>query len=302
MKLPEKKNEEELVALNARAHDSVAANYDDLHIEIFNPTEQNRIREILLRALSFISTLSEKKKVLDFGAGTGNLTKHLLDTKVDVVAADLSVGCLEHLKAKYETSVNLQTLTLNGKDLSNIETESFDMISVYSVLHHIPDYLRIIAEFSRIVELGGIIYIDHEVCPSYWEANKSYLSYLKELGEEFSTAHLYELELLPVSQNINRRSHFAATKLLAKFIRHLKKEQIASPEPGISEHGDIHVYKHDHIEWDTIKARLAPSCDILMETDYLVCRERDEHPVVWEKWHRECVDMRLIIARKNKGN
>lgn len=67
------------------------------------------------------------------------------------------------------------------------------MVATYSVLHHVPDYLKIVDEFVRVLKPGGVIYIDHEVSPSYWEINDTYQSYLEELGGDFGRNHLYEL-------------------------------------------------------------------------------------------------------------
>ena len=186
----------ESIQHNKKVHDIVASIYDKRHVEIFNPTEQQRISRSLLAASLEIKTNSHPPYILDFGAGTGNLTKHLTDLGTNVVAADLSSGLLEQLKLKLGRPNQIKTLLLNGEDLSNIEDNSFDMVTTYSVLHHIPDYLKIIDEFVRVVKTGGIIYIDHEVCPSYWEEKALYQSYLCELGYQFSQAHLKELGLV----------------------------------------------------------------------------------------------------------
>lgn len=301
----------ELIMHNKEAHDIVAPHYDSRHIEIFNPTEQNRIKNVLLQSIMQIQTGCGKPMVLDFGAGTGNLTKHLLDMKVDVTASDVSAGCLEQLTRKLECKGKIKTDLLNGVDLSNYRDNSFDMVATYSVLHHIPDYLKIITEFIRVTKPGGIIYIDHEVCPSYWEFDAIYQRYLKELGGHFSLQHLVELEIIDKSQMKKKLRQkemlqklnplLLAAIFWGKIIRRInstsdesKKEQAVETDEG-----DIHVRKNDHIEWDRIESILQKQSEVIVISDYLVCREPDADPPVWNRWNGKCVDIRMLVARNN---
>lgn len=291
----DKNKERELILHNKKRHDYIASSYDATHIEIFNPTEQKRIKHALQFAISQIRTGVETPRILDFGAGTGNLTSHLLNLQADVNAADVSPACLDQLKLKLSGSDGLQTIILNGKDLSGIKDDSFDMVATYSVLHHVPSYLKIVDEFVRVLKPGGVVYIDHEVSPSYWEINDTYRSYLEELGDIFVRNYLYELGLTEKVSIIGRLSSFpsvASWKMLIRMFARIIQKQLPNGE------GDIHIYKHDHIEWGEIKSKLSSSSDILLESDYLVCRERGDIPRVWEKWKGKCADMRLIIAWK----
>jgi SAM-dependent methyltransferase len=163
-------------------HDIIAPLYEGRHGEIFNPTEQGRIHDVLHSQLG--KTLCQGvPRVLDFGAGTGNLTKQLLMLGAAVVAADVSECCLRELLVSVGRQSRLETMILNGRDLAGVDSNSFDMVATYSVLHHVPDYLAIVDEFVRVVKPGGIIYIDHEVCPSFWEDNEEYQQYCQELAE-----------------------------------------------------------------------------------------------------------------------
>lgn len=287
-----------LIAANKQAHDRLAQTYDALHGEIFNPTEQNRLRNSIDQAIGQVRTGSRVLHVLDFGAGTGNLTRHFLDLQSSVVAADVSAGSLEQLKLKLRSSDRLQTMVLNGKDLSNIGENNFDMVATYSVLHHIPDYLKIVDEFIRVVKPGGIIHIDHEASPSYWEENEPYMSYLEELGEPFRQAHLLELDIRDKKKGYG--AHLM-TRLKKVLSRGKMTGSLLRKFDLIHDEGDIHTTKNDHIEWEDIKTRCLPSCELLLEKDYLVCREADDPAPVWMKWRNKTVDMRIIVARKLNG-
>ncbi len=285
------KTKKATINYNADVHNIMAQKYDDLHVEIFNPTEQARIEDTIKRAFSNIATGAKNIKLLDFGAGTGNLTIHLWRLGAEVVAADVSEESLKRIKEKIGDSNRLDSIVLNGEDLSNISDNAFDMVATYSVLHHIPDYLAIIEELVRVVKPGGIIYLDHEVSPSYWNPDEVYNAYLRELGEKFLNTHLYELGMAPP-----RVKGFRALTSYTRIFLDLFGGREQSDEP--SDYGDIHVFRHDHIEWGEITARLALYCDLVAEADYLVCRERSENPLIWKKWQGKCRDMRYMIARK----
>jgi hypothetical protein len=56
------------------------------------------------------------------------------------------------------------------EDLS-FNRDSFDLITFYSVLHHLPDYVAALRVLSGFLKKGGVMYIDHEASPSYWKTN-----------------------------------------------------------------------------------------------------------------------------------
>ena len=288
----------EPIILKRKPHDRDAGDYDDKHVEIYNPTEQKRIRQVLNDALTFIQSKSDIPRVLDFGAGTGNLTEHLVDLGVKTVAADISSKYLDRLRLKLCNSERLETVLLNGDDLSGIPDGSFDMVATYSVLHHVPDYLKIIDEFVRILRTGGIVYIDHEVCPSYWEENPEYIAYLEELGPEFSKVHRNELGIASHEQELSVETTYLQSFSFYKLIKKTKRRLPSHQRRRIRKGGDLHVFKDDHIVWDEIESRLRSGCEIIRNDDYLVCRERNDTPEIWRKWKDKCSDMHVIIARK----
>jgi hypothetical protein len=61
--------------------------------------------------------------------------------------------------------------------------------------------------------------------------------------------------------------------------------------------GDVHVTFEDHIEWDAISATLAPSCDLLREDDFLICREQKPLTPAYHEFSTKCSDMRVRTYR-----
>ncbi len=272
------------ISYNRNVHDALAPLYERRHGEIFNPTEQRRIHNLLSSLLSKTPG-QDAPRVLDFGAGTGNLTRQFLGLGAFVVAADVSEGILKELRALTGRHSRLETKVLNGRDLDGLDSDSFDMVAAYSVLHHLPDYLAIIDELVRVLRPGGIIYIDHEVSPSFWENNVGYQQYSQEL-EEFHKSR---------SEGILRRLFNLLTRKGSwRYILAALRQR----GNQIVDDGDIHVHKDDHIEWPAIRERLEPFCEVVAEEDYLVCREQAEPPSVWSRWSDRCTDMRFFVARR----
>ena len=275
----------ELILRNKTIYDSMFPLYEQQHTEIFNCTEQARIRTELQWALDQIRNSGNPPRTLDFGAGTGNLTRHLLNLGVHVAAADVSEECLNHLAYVAGGTGRLNTILLSGSDLANIPSGTFDMVATYSVLHHIPDYLASVRELVRITKPGGVIVIDHENSPGFWENSANHACYSDDLSK---LVKKYK-ETVPerLQRVFWRRGVFRYLRAVAWHLRN----------PCIGE-GDIHVHPEDHIEWQAIRGCLEPVCDILKEDDYLVCREVEYPAPVWKKWHERTADMRLVVARK----
>lgn len=268
---------------NKKVHDTVASSYEAIHTEIYNPTEQSRIARALGDAVGKLAAPPQSPLILDFGAGTGNLTGHLLKLGATVVAADVSPRSLARLKEKYPQSDRLQLLELNGVDIRELNDDSIDMVATYSVLHHVPDYLAAVREFMRVVRPGGIIYIDHEAAPQIWRDDQpAYREYQAALQDAYGPSSAARLK-----RKLSNIFSYSAWLRLAN--RKLY---------GLNEEGDIHVTKDDHIEWEEIERILLERCDVLTRQDYLVCREVAAPPPLHERFNGGPVDIRLLVCRK----
>lgn len=271
--------------INKKIYDAIAPLYEERHSEIYNVVEQNRIAKVINGVIENIKTGSKTFRALDFGSGTGNLTRHLLNAGASVVASDVSPGCLREVSCTFNNDERLEISLLNGSNLTQFADESFDVVATYSVLHHVPDYLAIVSEFIRVVKPGGIIYIDHEVCPSYWENNPEYQAYCLEVAESQAELpnNIFQKVLHAFRQKYWWR--YLVSLLWLKWTK-------------VADEGDIHVHADDHIEWPEIQRLLEPYCEVLTQMDYLVCRERSFPAPAWGKWSSQLVDMRQIIALK----
>jgi len=265
------------IQFNKQAGDRVSARYERLHGEIFNPIEQQRLRAALTVAKNAVKTSAAPLKALDYGCGSGNLTRYLIELGIYTVSADVSEGFLALIENRFRQTGLSEGLLINGKDLSNVPDGSFDLTATYSVLHHVPDYLRVVKEMCRVLKPGGVIYLDHEVNESYFSRPKEYIEFLKKARPVINFRRCLKL-LLDVGGYIH-------------IVRRLMN-------PRYKPEGDIHVWPDDHVEWDKIEQLLvSEGFEIVMEQDYLLYRSPYKLDV-YEQYKDKCADETVLIARK----
>lgn len=257
---------------NIRVHDRLATRYEKTHDEIFNPLEQARLHRALQRAMAGLRTGGGVRRALDFGCGSGNLTRHLLALGFEVTAADVSTGFLRLIERRFPDQP-VVTHRLDGAGLAGLDDRGFDLVATYSVLHHVPDYLAALAEMARVVRPGGVLYIDHEHSPAYWRPDPAYRDFLRR------------------ARRFDWRKFLVPGNYYGKLRRWLV-------DPHYSNEGDIHVWPDDHIEWDAIERLLAErGFATLFAEDYLAYRagyRRD----VYEAYRTGCDDMRVMALRR----
>ena len=207
----------------------------------------------------------------------------LLEFGVEVVAADISSKSLEKLKQKSNNNPNLKTVHLKNSTKEVISTGLFDCVIIYSVLHHIPDYIDELKYIAQNIKAGGLLIIDHEASPHYWSPSAIYLEYKKKLNQKLG----FKKRWLSF---INNLFDFRF------LIWNIRTSIFQQSPPG--REGDIHIHKYDHIEWDKIEEIFENSFNIEEIVDYLICRETDDNPTLWENYNDKCVDMRYTIFRK----
>ncbi len=284
---------EALVERSIRKYRRAHRHYDRKHPEIFNPVEQARLHEALGRALGEIRTGAHPPRALDLGCGTGNLTRHLLELGTNVLAADVSPEFLNTVRRLYDRTGRLETFQLNGIDLTGIPDGSVDFVCAYSVLHHIPDYLAAIKDVCRVLAPGGVVFLDHEANHNFWDKGSCFWDLLRATDEarvarqnRWNGREWWHPEEKPWQRYLQP----------SRYI--LKLRQTINPAYPWDVEGDIHVWDHDHIEWEEIEARLrAGGCEIVSRVDYM--NYSSEYPdEVWERFKDTCTNMRLTVARR----
>jgi 2-polyprenyl-3-methyl-5-hydroxy-6-metoxy-1,4-benzoquinol methylase len=176
--LPKETLKEQIHQANVNVHGIEAQYYERLHPEVYTRQEQKRITEKLhvLDKLVF----DNNKNALDFGAGSGNLTGKLLQMGYTVTAVDISAEMSAILRKKYDAYIRNSKLNVINSPIEDLSfgVGKFDLITCYSVLHHLPDYVATLQGLLVFLKKGGVIYIEHEASPFYWRTEPSVLANL----------------------------------------------------------------------------------------------------------------------------
>lgn len=152
--------------------------------------------------------LNEQMSVMDFGAGTGLITSHILPKVKDIVAVDISKAMLEALAAKedFHGKVEIVCQDITEQPLDR----KFDLIMSAMAMHHVKDTNLLIQRFAEHMNSGAKVALadldteDGSFHPADIEGvyhdgfDRDYLKNILEKnsfsGIEFVTAHTVNKE------------------------------------------------------------------------------------------------------------
>ena len=148
----------EIKRANIRHHDVEAIIFDGVHPEGSSIYE---ISEIKKNLKTIVNKNNERELCIDIGCGTGFLTDYELPLYTYVIALDISSNMIKTIRKKLSFSDCLNLIQGDAENLP-IRQEVADLISISSVLHHVPKPFNAISEISRVLKKGGCIYITRE--------------------------------------------------------------------------------------------------------------------------------------------
>jgi len=118
----------------------------------------------ILQKLRLVKKYSKTKKHLDIGCGTGEFLNACK-------TAGFKTKGIEPSKIARMQAINNYNLDISeNTDLSQFDKDSFETITMWHVLEHVPDLNNTIDYFSRILEKNGAIIIAVPNLKS-WDAN-----------------------------------------------------------------------------------------------------------------------------------
>jgi 2-polyprenyl-3-methyl-5-hydroxy-6-metoxy-1,4-benzoquinol methylase len=130
--------------------DSKAAEWDDNPGRVENA---QRIADAIKTAVPLFQTM----RVLEFGCGTGLISRELFPDLGNILAIDLSSGMIEQLRTRI-ADAGLQNITAQCCDIfTDPPAGPFDLIFSGMALHHVPDTDALLSAFIRLLAPGGFI-------------------------------------------------------------------------------------------------------------------------------------------------
>jgi glycosyltransferase involved in cell wall biosynthesis len=129
------------------------------------------------------------RRVLELGAGAGNLSRFLLD-KDAVILSDVEAEYLHLLRRRFGSYENVQIRRIDLNTFTAVELagEQLDSIVCLNVLEHIEDDRRVLLELYRAIEPGGVLVVLVPAHPElYSDLDRNlghYRRYTRELLEQ----------------------------------------------------------------------------------------------------------------------
>lgn len=137
---------------NITYYDSVAEVYEDEVEQAVHQSESNQRR--IDEMVKNLAERTQKDLFLDLGCGTGNVLKFGKKHFKRAIGVDVSFNMLKQAHQNGLEVIQGDVLFLPFKP------SLFDVVSIFSVLHHIYDYGLVFNQISRVLKTGGYLYSD----------------------------------------------------------------------------------------------------------------------------------------------
>lgn len=231
-----------VLAVNELYHDLEGAAYAMVHPEIFLQ-ESFRWKRLLKK---YVQNGDHPITILDIGSGTGFVGEQMMNclkANDTIICSDVSKTMLsiaqKNLEERYPR-VHVKSLKLIDEDLP-LEDNSINIITMNSVLHHVPEPQRLLKNIARILAPGGLLFIGHE--PNIQFIQKKWLSRQGPIINaimpwRLAIYALRYLRILPKNQSAKNNDAFYDRINQALLERKLIREPLTRSE--ISQLVDIH--------------------------------------------------------------
>lgn len=161
------------------------------------------------------------EKVLDIGAGTGNVTIHLIKQGKQVTAVDVGRAMIEKLKSKVDqvSSQRLSVIEDTAERLPHLDNMSFDGVTVLLAFFDMQDPHSALLEAVRVLKPGGtLIVTDPKSCFNVDQLMAAAEGMLKDKGilenltEDWKRIQTVAPIVNQAIENIQRQHRYSASQ------------------------------------------------------------------------------------------
>jgi SAM-dependent methyltransferase len=248
---------DDILSANEAFHNLEADSYDSAQPYIRNQFAQRWFEQDIDRILNGLPPDRKPARVLDCGAGTGNLSLKLLRRGCNVTSVDISHKMLTRLVSKAR-GAGLSAPTIVHSDVDSFlagTAEQFDLICSSSFLHHLPDYRATYLSLVTHVRPQGFVYTSFEPMPlARLTVGQTLLSHFDAKLEYVIAGKLYRPD--KVAGGLLRRAGILQRRPRPAFDTSLVEDTVAGVDDAVLvEVLRSHGFSHIDVYWRPIKRR-----------------------------------------------
>lgn len=135
------------------AHDGINDGLDFFGYDNYLDDEEN-IKITFAKRLKTIERYASRGKLLDIGCATGFFLDLARSRGWDVVGSEVSQFSVRYARERFGLDVHLGTL-----EKLHFDAQSFDAITMWDVIEHVPDPMGELQEVRRVLRDGGLLSI-----------------------------------------------------------------------------------------------------------------------------------------------
>ena len=105
--------------------------------------------------------------MLDIGCGAGFVIDLARDMFDEIHGLDANPR--DARPSRHERAATSRCTKVSPKSCRS-QTTTFDLVTAYSVFHHLADHRPVLAEAARVLRPGGVLYVDLEPNRAFWQA------------------------------------------------------------------------------------------------------------------------------------